>query len=89
MGREVMLSLRNPCPAKGNQQTAGVGPSPSRRPPQGGQQREARAAPADGERILAGLNRVPRPIIRHERCADLHQAVASLGCALICMSRRG
>jgi transposase len=36
------------------------------------------------ERTLAWLNRYRRLTVRYERRADIHQAVLTLGCALIC-----
>ena len=36
------------------------------------------------ERTLAWLNRYRRLKVRYERLADVHQALLSLGCALVC-----
>jgi transposase len=36
------------------------------------------------ERTLAWLNRYRRLTVRYERRADIHQALLTLGCALIC-----
>ena len=39
------------------------------------------------ERTLAWLNRFRRLAIRYERRADIHEAFATLGCALICLNQ--
>jgi transposase len=39
------------------------------------------------ERTLAELNRFRPLTVRYERRAEIHQALLSLGCALICWQR--
>ena len=39
------------------------------------------------ERTFAWLNRFRRLAIRYERRADIHEALVTLGCALICLNQ--
>jgi transposase len=38
------------------------------------------------ERTLAWLSRYRRLLVRHERRADIHEALLRLGCSLICLN---
>ena len=50
-----------------------------------GKHRRAGALRA-GERTFARLNQMTRLVIRYERRADIHEALLTLGCSLICFN---